>query len=196
MSKNILILIPMMFLATITHAQSSKTGIYLTHQDFESKKLSYATDEEGTKTSIRFNELLEKPYIKIKHNGEKIVLFKDDIFAYQKKGRIVRSRDFASYNFVEKGAIWIYFKDITTPLGKGIKRERKYYYSLSANSSILPLTIHNLKKSFPGRYDFHNFLDAQFRHDADLIVYNKMEKKFKVNHLIETTVFRTPDAAP
>ena len=196
MTKNITVLISIMFLVNLAMAQSQQTGIYLTQEDFERKKLSYSPNDEETRTSIRFNELLDKPYINIKHNGEKLVLFKDDIFAYQKKGRIVRSRDFESYNFVEKGAIWIYFKDVTTPLGKGIKRERKYYYSVSGDSRILPLTIYNLKKSFPGKHHFHNFLDAQFRHDADLIAYNKLERKFKVNHLIETTVFKTPDAAP
>lgn len=196
MFKNFFILTIIVLLGNLVDAHSQQTGIYLTQEDFQKKQLSYKTDDSEAKTSIRFNELLDKPYINIKHNGEKIVLFKDDIFAYQKKGRIVKSRDFESYNFIEKGAIWIYSKDVTTLLGKGIKRERKYYYSVSGDSKILPLTIFNLKKSFPGRHDFHNFLDAQFRHDADLIAYNKLERKFKVNHLIETTVFKTPDAAP
>jgi hypothetical protein len=196
MAKNLIILISIIFIGNRVNAQSQQTGIYLTLEDFESKKLTYNTNADEAKTTIRFNELLDKPYINVKHNGEKLVLFKDDIFAYQKKGRIVKSRDFESYNFVEKGAIWIYFKDITTLLGKGIKRERKYFYSVSGDSRIMPLTIFNLKKSFPGKHDFHNFLDAQFRHDADLIAYNKLEKKFKVNHLIETTVFKTPDVAP
>ena len=98
--------------------------------------------------------------------------------------------------FLEKGVIWIYYKEQTVQLGKGVKRERKYYYSVSGKDKIMPLTISNLKKSFPDKYTFHNFLDAQFRSDAELVLYNDMEKKYRVNHLLETTIFSSPDTLP
>lgn len=178
------------------YSQNDASGIYLTQRDFENGKLSYSTTEETEKNKIRFNEFIEKPFINIKHNGERIILFKDDIYAYQRKGKIVRTHDFVSYSFLEQGIIWIYYKDLTIPLGKGIKRERKYFYSVSARDKILPLTISNLKRSFPEKHAFHNLLDAQFRKDSELVSYNRLEKKFQVNHLLETAVFGTGNVIP
>lgn len=178
------------------YSQDRESGIYLTQLDFENDVLSYSTTAKNEKNKIRFNELIEKPFINIRHNGEKIVLFKDDIYAYRKKNMIVRTHNFVSYNFLDRGALWIYYRDIMTPLGKGIKRERKYYYAVSGSDEIIPLTVMNLKKSFPEKYAFHNLLDVQFREDSDLASYNSLERKYQVNHLVETTVFGTSNAMP
>lgn len=195
--KRIVVIFNLLMLAAVdVTAQSNKSGIYITQSDFENKKLSYATDNPLEKNKIHFHEFLNRPYVTVKHNGEKITLFKDDIFAYQKKGRVVRTSDFVSYTFVEKGVIWIYFKDLNIHLGKGVKRVRQYYYSVSGKQKIVPLTVNNLKKSFPDKPIFHQYLDAQFRTDADLSTYDRIQSKLKVNHLLETTIFETGTTAP
>ena len=196
MKKYLIVLACAMAWNVFGYSQEQASGIYLTQLDFENRKLSYSTADESETNKIRFNEFIEKPFINIKHNGEKIILFKDDIYAYQTKGKIVRTHNFESYNFLESGVIWIYYKDLTIPLGKGIKRERKYFYSVSGKDKVLPLTIINLKKSFPQKHAFHNLLDAQFRKDADLVSYNRLERKFQVNHLLETAAFQTGSAMP
>jgi len=178
------------------YSQDKTSGVYLTAIDFENGTLSYSTGAENEENKIRFNEIIQKPFINIKHKGEKIILFKDDIYAYKKKGTIVRTHNFVSYHFLEGGVIWIYYRDITTLPGKGMKRERKYYYAVSGNDKILPLTIMNLKKSFPEKYAFHYMLDAQFRTDSDLVSYNVLERKSQVNHLLETTSLITGSAMP
>lgn len=170
-------------------AQNSASGVYLSQTDFENNKLTYANNAESETNKVRFNEFFDKPFITITHNGNKEQLFKDDIFAYKNKGNIVRSWNFASYNFAEKGAIWIYYKDLNVSKGKGIRRERKYFYSTTGTSEIIPLTVYNLKKSFPDKHLFHDFLDAQFERDRELSLYDSFEKKYKVNHLLETTAF-------
>ena len=196
MKKNLIALASVMAWGIFGYSQDSASGIYLTEQDFENRKLSYSNTDDNKNYKIRFNEFIEKPFINIRQNGEKVILFKDDIYAYQKKGNIVRAHNFKTYNFIERGVIWIYYKDVTISLGKGIKRERQYFYSLSGRDNIIPLTIINLKKSFPEKYAFHNMLDAQFRKDADLRAYNRLERKFQVNHLLETTAFVTGNAMP
>jgi hypothetical protein len=167
-------------------AQKRESGIYLTQFDFENQKLTYSTASLTESNRIQFNELLGKPFINIKNDGKKIILFKDDVFAYKNKNQIVRTHHFVSYNFAENGVIWIYFKDLNISLGKGIKKERKYFYSVGGKGEIIPLTVSNLKKSFPSSL-LHNFLDAQFRSDSDLASYNHTERKFQVNHFLETT---------
>ena len=196
MTKKFLSLACGIMLVVFANAQKHPRGIYMTALDFENKKLSYSTSDPKDKNKIRFNELFGKPYVTIRHNGEKIVLFKDEIFAYRKNRNIIRTHGFVSYNFIEQGVIWIYFRDLTISIGKGIKRERKYYYSVSAKDEIIPLTIHNLKRSFPQKHLLHNFLDAQFKGDSELASYNNFVNKFQVNHLLETTIFITVNAIP
>ena len=177
-----------LLLGIAADAQDNVSGIYLTLDDFESGRLSYASNSASGSGKIHFNEFFEKPYITVKHNGEKTQIFKDEIFAYQNKGAIIRTSNFVTYTFVERGSIWIFYKDITTSQGKERRKERKYFYSASGDSAILPLTINNLKKSFPDKHLFHDFLDAQFRNDSELSQYDSFEKKFKVNHLLNTTI--------
>lgn len=169
------------------NAQSDQDGLYINQADFENNKLSY-TSTSGEKIKITFNEFLDKPFITVKQNGEKTTIFKDDIFAYQHNGNVVRTWNFVSYSFLEKGPVWIYYRnEYISNKGKGLRREKNYYYSVTGSGEILPLTIRNLKKSFPDRHMFHNFLDAQFQRDADLSFYDSYEKKFRINHILETT---------
>ena len=176
-------------LQTAANAQDNASGIYLSQSDFENNKLTYASNATTETIKIHFNEFFEKPFITVKHNGQSEQIFKDDIFAYKNKSNIVRTWSFTSYNFVEKGSIWIYYKDLNLSQGKERKRERKYFYSTSGNGEIILLTIDNLKKSFPDKHLFHDFLDVQFSRDSELSMYDSFEKKFKINHLLETTVF-------
>ncbi|MBN8718666.1 MAG: hypothetical protein J0H85_04420 [Sediminibacterium magnilacihabitans] len=170
------------------NAQNNVSGVYLNLADFENGKLSYASNSPSGSSKIQFNEFFEKPFITVKHDGEKTQLFKDEIFAYQNKGTVVRTSNFTNYTFVEKGPVWVFYKDITIVNGKERRRERKYFYSTSGDGAILPLTINNLKKSFPDKHLFHDLLDAQFGRDSELSYYDSFEKKFKINHLLETTV--------
>lgn len=196
MKRSFLLIFFLLILGHIAVAQKKASGLYLTQLDFENGTLSYFTKDPDQKIRINFHEFLDKPYITIKQGGEKTILFKDEIFAYRNKGKIVRTRDLVSYNFIEHGVIWIYYKDINVALGKGMKRERKYYFAVSPKDKILPLTIYNLKRSFPDKHKFHNFLDAQFRSDSELASFNSFANKFQVNHLLETTVFTPASTIP
>ena len=107
MKKCLMALACVMLSGLFGYSQKKASGIYLTQLDFENARLTYSTENEHEKNRIRFNEFIEKPFINIRHNGEKSILFKDDIYAYQKKGNIVRTHDFESYKFIESGVIWI-----------------------------------------------------------------------------------------
>ncbi|MGZ8558340.1 MAG: hypothetical protein ACXWWC_08410 [Chitinophagaceae bacterium] len=176
------------FFGMLANAQQDQSGVYLSQDDFENNKLTYGDNGESETNKIRFNEFFDKPFITVNQNGKKEQLFKDDIFAYKNKGKIVRTWNFTSYNFLEKGTIWIYYKDFNVSRGKGIRRERKYFYSTSGSSEIIPLTIFNIKKSFPHNHLFHDFLNAQFRYDNELSAYDGFERKYKINHILETTI--------
>src|SRR5690349_4939332 len=57
---------------------NAQSGVYLTYDDFENNRLTYATDAPSEENKIRFNEFIEKPFIIVKHNGEKVHVFKDE----------------------------------------------------------------------------------------------------------------------
>jgi hypothetical protein len=162
---------------------NAQSGVYLTFDDFENNRLAYATDALADKNKIRFNEFIAKPFIIVKHNGEKVHVFKDEIYAYKNKGNIVRTWNFTPYHFLEKGPIWLYYRDVYTSQPKGIQRVRKYFYSTHGKGEIMPLTVHNLKRSFPHNDLFHIYLD-QFRSDAELARYDNYANKYKVNDLL------------
>lgn len=171
------------------NAQRNQSGIYLNYADFNNNRLSYASNAASETNKIRFHEFSGKDFITVKHNGVKTILFKDQIYAYQRDdGKVVRTWNSTPYTLNEQGKIWIYYKDVNVSRGKGVQIERKYFYSTTGNSEIIPLTVNNLKHSFPDKYLFQNFLDAQFRYDAELSLYDNYTKKFKVNQLLETTL--------
>jgi hypothetical protein len=118
---------------------NAQSGIYRTLDDFENNRLTYATNDDTEKNKIRFNEFWSKPYIIVKQNGEKIFVFKDEIYAYKNKKNIVRTWNFTPYYFLEKGPIWIYYKDVYASQPKGIQLVRKYFYSTYGKGEILPL---------------------------------------------------------
>lgn len=169
----------------LTMTVNAQSGVYLTLDDFENNRLTYATDADSNKSKIRFNEFIAKPYIIVKHKGEKLHVFKDEIYAYKNKGNIVRTWNFTPYYFLEKGHIWLYYRDVYTSQPKGIQRIRKYFYSTHGKGEILPLTVNNLKRSFPNNDLFHIYLDAQFRNDAELTHHDSYTNKYKVNDLLE-----------
>lgn len=175
------------FMTVFVVAAHSQSGVYLSLEDFEQNKLTYATNAERDINKIRFNEFIEKPYIIVKHNGKKIHVFKDEVYAYKNKNTVVRTWNFIPYYFLEKGPVWIYYKNVYVSRPKGMQRIRQYFYSATGDGEILPLTVHNLKRSFPHNDLFHAFLDAQFRSDAELSCYDNFANKFKVNNLLEKT---------
>jgi len=158
---------------------NAQSGVYLTYDDFENNRLTYEDNK------IRFNEFIAKPYIMVKHKGEKVHVFKDEIYAYKNKRNIVRTWNFTPYYFLEKGPVWIYYRDEYTSQPKGTQRVRKYFYSTYGKGEIIPLTVYNLKRSFPNNDLFHIHLDAQFRSDAELAHFDSYSNKYKLNALLE-----------
>lgn len=169
------------------NAQNNLGGIYLNYNQLENNKPAYINDRN---TKIRLNEFLGDYHITVIENGEKQKLLKSDVYAYQApKGVVMLCWNDGQYLLPEKGIIWIYSRDMTIFPGKETRREKRHFYSVSGRDEILRLTILNFKKYFPGKHVFHNFLDAQFRSDSELPLYDDYENKFKVNHILETTLF-------
>jgi len=61
----------------------------------------------------------------------------------------------------------------------------KYFFTTSSSDVLQPLTKNDLKKAFPNNHKFHDALDAQFKSDDGLNVYDNFHKMYKVNWLLK-----------
>ena len=74
-------------------------------------------------------------------------------------------------------------------LAHSAKEAEKYgpkYYFTTGNSDVLQgLTKINLKKAYPNNHSFHDALDAQFKDDSELFMYDDFHKMYKINWLFK-----------
>ena len=188
MKKQILMLNALFFFLISFNAvgQSEKSGVYLTFNDYLNNKLSYEIDCKTEKHVIRFNMFLNTPYITVIHNGQKINLSKDSIYGVISCNEpLLRFQNKEHYHLVEKGPVWIFFKNEKKSQNKTLDTEKKYYFSIKGDGKLVELTKENLKNTFPDNHKFHDILDAQIQNDFKIAEYDSFHKMFKVNHLLQ-----------
>ena len=61
----------------------------------------------------------------------------------------------------------------------------RYFFATSASDELQPLTLGNLKKTYPTSHSFHDALDANFKQDKELADYDDFHKMYKINHLLQ-----------
>ena len=59
-----------------------------------------------------------------------------------------------------------------------------YFFTTQTSDALQPLTKTKLKEAFPTNHPFHDALDATFREDKELILYDDFHKMYKVSHLL------------
>ena len=88
------------------------------------------------------------------------------------------------YAILEAGELYIYSTEVLVRKGA---IEKAYFFSVGPNGEILPLTILNLKKAFPGNHVFHDNLDMAFNNDLQLTKFDEFHKMFKVTRLLQAS---------
>lgn len=68
------------FFGMLANAQQNQSGVYLSQNDFENNKLSYASNTASGTNKIRFNEFFDKPFITVRHDGKKGATIQGRIF--------------------------------------------------------------------------------------------------------------------
>lgn len=170
-----------------TIAQGQKSGVYRSFSDFQQDSLSYGIDCRKEKHRIRLEDFFNKKFITVIHRDEKVWLKKSAIYAVLYcDGSLQRFSGKQHYRVEEQGVVWIFSKEINVAHGKGgTHREKRFFFSKTGDGAIQPLTLLNLKNTFPKRRDLHDELDQWFKRDADLSTYDSYHGKFKINHLLE-----------
>lgn len=181
--------IKIIFLAVLTLnavAQNPKSGIYKTFSDYNNNKISYEIDCKIEKYTIKLNDFFNESYITIKHKEEKIRLQKDSIYGVLNCDEpLIRFQNKEHFYLAEKGGIWIFYKEISVPQGKGFKIEKQYYFSTIGDGKLINLTINSVKQAFPDNHPLHDAISAQFQ-NSDISEYDTFHKMFKINHIINS----------
>lgn len=168
---------------TICFAQNNtSSGVFLNANDFNSKRIIY-TKIIGEKYRFHSNVLFNKSYIKITIGDSVYRISKDSVFGYRTKEnvcyRLFNNEEYEIINPNE--TILIYSKIFFT--GYKTNLLTKYFFSISAEGKIYPLTKYNLKQVTFGDSLFHDQLDIYFRNDEDLLEYDSFYKIYKLNKL-------------
>lgn len=167
---------------TSSLAQQDSSGVYLSASDFKNGKLAYAINCKTQKHKIKLNEFFSKPYITIVHEGKSTNLDKKNIFGFRDCGdvtyRFVGQSHYTVLNPMEE--ILLYKHVIQA--SKNQEEAIHYFFSKSAASEVLDLTLTNLKKAFPDNHTFHDRLDTEFG-STPLNAYDSYHKMYKVNRI-------------
>lgn len=166
-------------------SQNEKSGVYLSFNDYLNNKLSYEINCKTEKHKIKLNEFLNKSYITVFHNDQKIKLSKDSVFAVLYCDEpLLRFQDKQHYFLAEKGMVWIFYRIENKLSNKPFVSEKIYYFNVKGDEMLNILSKANLKSAFPNNHKFHDMLDARFDSDVNIAEYDSFHKMFKVNHLL------------
>lgn len=188
-NKKTAILIALLLLIGLAQAQNSHvSGIYLNSHDYETAKLSYVSQcNAGDK--IRLHDIIASSFISIVIDGKTNRFSKDSIFGYQncknETYRFYQKHD-EEFLILENKTVVLYrsYVQITSNNGKTNHIVPAYFFSKRADSEILPLTISNLKKAFPGNLKFHDMLDVEFGNGEALSAFSEPNKMYTINYLL------------
>lgn len=182
--RNILFSLASLLVAIAAIAQEQK-GVYLTEADFLQNKLSFTKSQTEGKYKIIFNEYFQKPYITIKQDRKKTYLFKDEIFGYRNNKQVIRVWDQVPYTLVQRGPVWIYYRDLNFTNGKGYNTERKYFYSLNGSSSIMPLSRESVRRALNNGQISQSIIQS-LRNREEIVIYGGADQKFNPKEILES----------
>jgi hypothetical protein len=167
-------------------AQTGKSGVYLSLNDYLNNKLSYEINCSTEKHTIRLNDFLNPSFITVIHNGVKTQLYKDSIYGFISCDEpLVRFQNKQHYFLAEKGPVWIFYKNESVADGKIISTIKKYYFYTKGVAKLQELSKINLMNTFPTNHKFHDILDAEFKDGNGIELFDSFHKMLKVNHLLQ-----------
>jgi hypothetical protein len=141
----------------------SKGRVYSNFDDFIQNKLTYQSKHSFSST-------------------------KNLAYGYQNtKNENYRFYDNSSYKIVDTASFFIYYQYKEVTKGKGLVKTDEYYFSVKGDDAIIPLTISNLKKSFPEDNKFHYALDEFFKSDNDLLAYDNILNMYKLKYIYRSS---------
>jgi hypothetical protein len=163
---------------------SYSQGVYKTANDLLNNTYCL-TSNSIDKISINSGSIFKGSVVNIKIGNKKQQLSKNEYYGYRDENNVVyRFFENQTYELLNpKEKIFIYRKKV---LGgpKGNFPMYKYYFSLTPESKLIELSIHNIKTSFKEDKKLLEKIDLHFKNDVELIEYDSFNKKFKLNNVL------------
>jgi hypothetical protein len=153
-------------------------GVYLTYDDYLNQRLTHKEAKVNT------NDFLGLSYITVKDGETKIKLLKVEIYGIAANDcSLIKFENNERYYLAETGKMWIFYKWINVPEGKRHRKEKQYYFSVSGDTPLMPLTVTNLKKAFSNNIKFQDLVDVHFQ-TTSATHYDIAKQQFKANYLL------------
>lgn len=164
---------------------AQKTGIYLTHSDFDSARIAFVK-KENLKYKFRVDNLFNESSVKVIIGDSTFKFQKDSIFGYRDDNNVnYRFYNKKTYQIINptEGILLYSISTIVNP--KGNQTAISYFFSVNTSSAIYPLTKLNLKRAFSNDSNFHELIDMYFNTDSDLLAYDSFYNQYKINRIYQ-----------
>jgi hypothetical protein len=170
-----------------------KDGLYITPNDFQHNKISYAGGSSGGQTKIKIHEgLFGSAKVDVIYDGKKQVFSTSQVYGYRdSKGQDYRFFDRAVYRIVDTGGFYLYSCNKLVQGQKIARPQTLYYFSVGASDLVQSLTLANLEIAFPRNTRFRYAVEAlkgQFGSDAALATYDGVLKTYKIKYLYSQSI--------
>ena len=172
------------------NAGAQPSGLYLSHSDYLTHKLSYATEPAnpgGNKLYI--HEFIGHTMVTVISNGKKQFFEKSKLFGYHDgANNDYRFFDNKAYQIVDTTGFYIYSYEKLVQQGKGPKPTRVYFFSKKPGSEILSLTPENIAMAFPKNHKFRYMVDVEAKSDIKLDAYDNVASEYKIKELFNESL--------
>ena len=156
-------------------------GIYLKAGDFKNQQVS--EELNGSSDRLQTNSFFGGKSVKVIRNGKTNILAKDEVFGYRLKGKDYRFYKNGAYQIADTAGFYLYKRTELTAGRKNQVPQPVYYFSKTASSPLLKLTIGNLNSEYQQQTDFRYALTDFFKSDAQLTSYDPRLKTYQLKYI-------------
>jgi hypothetical protein len=193
MNNKLKIILTVLLVLSFSSYAKSPSGIYMTISDYKNNRLTCESEcvDQPQHKNIHIHDFFwNMPNIRVKCDGKKLTYKKSQLYGFRDcKNNVYRFYDNTEYRIAEAGNIYIYVQEKNIAQSKGYKVVNAYFFSTTADSEIIPLTLSNLKKAYKNNDKFHDLLDQYFN-AGGVCVYDTQHNTFKINYVYSKTINR------
>lgn len=173
-------LLAIMATSFIANAQTGN-GVYLTAQDYQSKRINYPLDAD----KLQLNAFFEGKTIAFTSAGKRYKLNKADVFGYRLNGKDYRFFNRKAYAIVDTTGFYLYSRPELVQHYKGYVSADQYFFSVG-NGKVQPLTLANISAAFPKNPEFRYAVQSYFNRDEQLSAYDAAQQTYKIKYIYES----------
>jgi hypothetical protein len=169
----------------LSFGQKDSSGVYMTLQDYQLKRLSFAINCETEKHKIKSSQFNHKDFVRVIHNDSLFTLPKAQIFGYLDcKATTYRIVDGKNYSILNPYEALVLYKH---QIGGHKRRQVHYFFAKTIDMAPVRLSLENLAKEFQDQPAFLQQVTKTFKRDSQLLRFNKKVRKFELSLIYSNT---------